>query len=112
MVIAALELTHFYDLPELFQACIAVVKIHIEELEAHDDWSVLQDLGLVEKVLEACQSEDSKPPEDIDYTPEDEDDYYRLPEMLEILSQDLQPLYKAVVDSNPGFFADVVKITD
>ena len=37
IVIEALEVTHVYDLPELFQACIPVVEMHIKELEAHDD---------------------------------------------------------------------------
>ena len=65
IVIQALQLTQFYDLPELFQACVPVVKSHVAELDAHD-WSLLQDLGLVRKVLEACMSEDCQSQKDME----------------------------------------------
>ena len=86
-----------------------MVKSHIAVLEAHHEWSQLQYLGLVDKILEACQSGDSRPPEDMESRLFRVNNYYRLPEILKNLSQDLKPFYAAVVDGNPGFVSDMVK---
>ena len=102
LVIKALELTHFHDLPELLQVCIPIVKSHLTELQDHEEWSRLKELGVVEKVLEA-----GEPLKHVDPIPDD-GYYYRLEEMVTKLSQDFKALFAAVFEGNGGFAADIV----
>ena len=108
-VIEVLLLTHFYDLSELFQACIPVFKSNRVELEAHDDWSLLKDLGLVEKINKACERDDFEPPEDKE-SQLDELNEYRLPYLVEKMGNDMKVIYAAVAENNGGFVANTVSI--
>jgi len=97
IVIEALKLTHFYDLPKLFQVCIPIVEAHLTELEAHDDWSLLKELGVVERVLDA-----DKPLKDVEPFLYDIASY-RSADIDEKRSQDFKALYAAVVGGSQGF---------
>ena len=68
-VVEALILTHYYDLPDLFYACILVLKLDETCVETLDGWQKLKDLGSVDEILEALASEDGvsvEPDEDIE----------------------------------------------
>ena len=102
----------FYDLAELFQACIPVVKTNLTELEAHDDWSFLKELGVVEKVLKACNNEDFEPLEDIDSPLNRSNKNWLKKKRIREMSHDFKSIYLAVVDGDRGFAADMVKMVN
>ena len=114
IVIDALVLSNTYDLSQLFRACIPVVKANLKELEALEDWSLLKDLGLVERVLDACKNKDFKSSED-----ETRRDVSCLNEFRETrlmglrrakLNEDLASIYMAVAEGNHGFVDDMVQM--